>query len=344
MYEGYCKTDKPEAEDARPEPLEVIGVAAAGAGAPNAPSAARAESRGWRALAWPLFLLVSTGAAWGATFSLARIATTAGAHPIGLTLWQGVFGGALLVGPALVRRRPPPLTRRHLGFYLICGLLGTAIPSVLYFYAAARVPAGVLSITIAMVPMLTFAGALAFRIDRLAWGRVAGILCGLAAVLFIVLPESSLPDRAMVPWVLLAVLATLCYAVEGIYVALRRPAGSDPAATVGAMLLMASVVLVPVVLATDTFVPMGFPWGAVEWAVIGMMAVNALSYSVFYHLIQTAGPVFATQMAYVVTIAGVAWGIVIFGEQHSLWVWAALGLMLAGLALVTPRGQTTDET
>jgi drug/metabolite transporter (DMT)-like permease len=110
------------------------------------------------------------------------------------------------------------------------------------------------------------------------------------------------------------------------------------------MLLMASVVLVPVVLATDTFVPMGFPWGAVEWAVIGMMAVNALSYSVFYHLIQTAGPVFATQMAYVVTIAGVAWGIVIFGEQHSLWVWAALGLMLAGLALVTPRGQTTDET
>ena len=126
--------------------------------------------------------------------------------------------------------------------------------------------------------------------------------------------------------------------------ALRRPAGSDPAATVGAMLLMASVVLVPVVLATDTFVPMGFPWGAVEWAVIGMMAVNALSYSVFYYLIQIAGPVFATQMAYVVTIAGVAWGIVIFGEQHSLWIWAALGLMLAGLALVTPRGQTSEET
>ena len=122
------------------------------------------------------------------------------------------------------------------------------------------------------------------------------------------------------------------------------PAGSDPAATVGAMLLMASVVLVPVVLATDTFVPLGFPWGEVEWAVIGMMAVNALSYAVFYHLIQIAGPVFATQMAYVVTIAGVAWGIVIFGEQHSLWIWGALGLMLAGLALVTPRGEAAKDT
>ena len=331
MSEGFCKTEVPEP------------AVAAGAGAqPAASAAAGPGARGWRAMAWPLFLLVSTGAAWGLTFSLARIATTAGAHPIGLTLWQGLCGGLMLVALAVARRRPPPLTRGHLGFYLICGLLGTAIPSVLYFYAAARVPAGVLSITIAIVPMLTFAGALLFRIDRLSWGRVVGILCGLAAVLFIVLPESSLPDRAMAPWVLLAVLATVCYAVEGIYVALRRPVGSDPAATVGAMLLMASVVLVPVIFATDTFVPLGFPWGEVEWAVAGIVAVNALSYAVFYHLIQIAGPVFATQMAYVVTIAGVAWGIAIFGEQHSLWIWGALGLMLAGLALVTPRAEGSE--
>lgn len=330
MYEGTCKTDDkpgPAARSARAEPPA----------ATVASGAASRAARGWRALAWPLFLLVSTGAAWGVTFSLARIATTAGAHPIGLTLWQGLFGGLLLLALALTRRRRPPLDRRHLGFYLVCGLLGTVIPSILYFYAASRVPAGVLSITIAMVPILTFAAALLFRIDRLAWGRVGGILCGMGAVLFIVVPDSSLPERAMAPWVLLAVVAAVCYAGEGIYVALRRPAGSDPAATVASMLLMASAVLVPVVLATGTFVPLGFPWGEVEWAVVGMVAVNALAYSVFYHLIQIAGPVFATQMSYVVTIAGVAWGIAILGEQHSLWVWGALALMLAGLALVTPR-------
>jgi drug/metabolite transporter (DMT)-like permease len=334
MYESTCKTDKLAVDETRREPLAVHGVAAEAGG-----GAGPAASAGGPSRAWPLVLLISTGAAWGVTFSLARIATTAGAHPIGLTLWQGLFGGLLLLALALARRRPPPLTRGHLGFYLICGLLGTVIPSILFFYAAARVPAGVLSITIAMVPILTFAAALVFRIDRLSRGRIFGVLCGLVAVLFIVLPESSLPDRAMAPWVLLAVLATVCYAGEGIYVALRRPADSDPAATVGAMLLMASMVLVPVILATDTFVPLGFPWGALEWSVFGMVAVNALAYSVFYHLIQTAGPVFATQMAYVVTIAGVAWGIAIFGEQHSIWVWGALVLMLAGLALVTPRAE-----
>jgi drug/metabolite transporter (DMT)-like permease len=44
-------------------------------------------------------------------------------------------------------------------------------------------------------------------------------------------------------------------------------------------------------------------------------------------------------MAYVVTISGVLWGLFIFEEHHSLWIWGALAVMLMGLALVTPRSQ-----
>jgi drug/metabolite transporter (DMT)-like permease len=320
-----------------PAPPDTADAAAAAAVRP-APSVVAKPTR-WRALVWPVFLLVSTGTAWGVTFSLARIAASAGAHPIGLTLWQGLLGGLLLLALAAARRRLPPVSRHHLRFYLVCGLLGTVIPSVLYFYAASRVPAGVLSITIALVPILTFAAALLLGIDRLAWGRVTGLLAGLGAVLLIVLPEESLPDPAMAAWVLLAVVSALCYAAEGIYVTLRRPAGGDPAAIVAGMLLMSAAVLIPVVLVTGTFVPLGPSLGAVEWSVIGMVVVNAAAYSVFYHLIQSAGPVFATQMGYVVTVAGVAWGIVIFGEQHSAWVWGALVLMLAGLVLVRPQAE-----
>ena len=38
-----------------------------------------------------------------------------------------------------------------------------------------------------------------------------------------------------------------------------------------------------------------------------------------------------------VTLFGVLWGIVIFGEQHSAWVWLSLATMMAAVALVTPR-------
>ena len=37
----------------------------------------------------------------------------------------------------------------------------------------------------------------------------------------------------------------------------------------------------------------------------------------------------------VITIAGVAWGIIIFGETHSTWVWLSPGLTMIGLNLVT---------
>jgi hypothetical protein len=152
----------------------------------------------------------------------------------------------------LARRRPLPLGRRFLVFYLVCGLIGTAVPSTLFFYAAAHVTAGVLAITIASVPILTFAAALAFRLDRMAVHRVFGILLGMLAVVLMMAPESGLLEASAAPWILVAVLASACYAVESIYIALRRPSGCDAYTVLCGMLLMAALVLVPVVMATHS--------------------------------------------------------------------------------------------
>jgi drug/metabolite transporter (DMT)-like permease len=61
------------------------------------------------------------------------------------------------------------------------------------------------------------------------------------------------------------------------------------------------------------------------------------AYFGFIWLIGHAGPVFASQVGYVVTASGVLLGMAIYDERHSAWVWAALALMFAGLALVKPR-------
>ncbi|MCZ6859704.1 MAG: EamA/RhaT family transporter, partial [Alphaproteobacteria bacterium] len=53
---------------------------------------------------------------------------------------------------------------------------------------------------------------------------------------------------------------------------------------------------------------------------------------------------FASQAAYAVTLAGVLWGMALFGERHSPWIWLSLALMLAGLALVTPRKRERAPT
>ena len=286
-------------------------------------------------------MLLAAGVAWGLTFSLAKIAVDGGAHPLGITLWQALLGASLLLTVTLLRRRPLRLGRSFLNLYLLCALLGTAVPGVLFFYAAAHVPAGVLSITVTLVPILTVVLSALFGVERLAPGRVLGVLFGMLAVILLVAPEEALPHPAAAPWVLAACAASACYAAENLVIALRMPAGANAFSVASGMFIVASLVLAPVVAWTGSFVPLAWPWDGpwspVEWSIVGMSAISATAYSLFIYLVNRAGPVFASQTAYVVTLSGVFWGMAIFGEAHSLWIWLSLVLMMAGLTLVRPR-------
>ncbi len=323
--------EPPAGPTAEVAPEALLGVAPGIAHA-EAPPPAGLASPFW---AWAMLLF--TGVAWGLTFSLAKIATQGGAHPLGITFWQALLGALFLGVVAVLRRRRLSTKPWALQLYVLCGLLGTIIPGVLFFYAASRVSAGVLSITVTVVPILTFVLSALFGLDRFGFLRVMGVLFGALAVVLLVAPEQSLPDPGAAPWVLAACAASACYAVENLVIALRMPDGEDPFTLSCGMFLAASVMLAPVVIATGSFVALPWPWGPVEWSIVGMAVISAFCYSLYIYLIGHAGPVFASQVAYSVTVAGVLWGIALFGERHSPWIWLSLALMLAGLALVTPR-------
>jgi drug/metabolite transporter (DMT)-like permease len=300
------------------------------------PAAARAPL-----LAWAILLLA--GASWGATYSLAKIAAESGAHPLGIALWQGIVGAAILAVTETLRRRRLPLDRGHLRFYLLCGLLGTAIPSTLYYYAAPHLPAGVLAITLGLTPLITFVGAVALRVDRYATRRLLGVALGVVAVLMIALPETSLPERAAAIWIVAALAAALSYATENLLIAKIRPPRTESLTLLLGMMLVAMLALLPLVLATKSFAPLGWPWGAVEWSIVGMAAINVFSYWLFIYLVTATGPIFATQMAYLVMVSGVLWGMLIFEESHSAWIWGALAVMLVGLSLVGQKSESRNQ-
>lgn len=286
---------------------------------------------------WAWLLLLLMGVAWGLTFSLAKIATEGGGHPLGINYWHSVIGALLLVTFCLATRQKLPMKRENILFYIACGLLGSVIPGVLYFYAIARVSPGVLSITVATVPLMTFAAAAVMGIEKLQMGRVLGVIFGVLSIVLLVGPEESLPDPKVVPWVLVAVGCAACYSAENLLVALRMPSGCSAFAVASGMFVSAAVIMTPMVIASDTFVPLVWPWGPPEWAIVGMASIAVFAYSMFLYLIVHAGPVFASQTAYIVTFSGVFWGIAIFDEKHSGWIWASLVVMLAALALVSPR-------
>ena len=293
---------------------------------------------------WAWITLLFMGIAWGYTVILAKVITAGGGHPFGIAMWMSVLGAGFLLVFSTIRRRPISLRRDVLWLYVACGLLGVVVPAVSFYFAAPHLPAGVLSITVTVGPILTFLFSVFFGLERFASLRVLGVVFGILAVALLVVPETSLPDRSAVPWVLLACVPGLCYALENMILTFRLPDGVSSFTIACGNFLVSSVVLVGVVVATDTFVPLAWPWGVVEWSIVGMAAINAVCFGLVIYLITYAGVVFSTQVAYLITISGVAWGIVIFDEQHSVWVWLSLACILTGLTLIRPRKhkQTTE--
>lgn len=290
-----------------------------------------------RFFAW--IVLVVVGSIWGVTFSLAKLATETGAHPLGVSFWQSLIGAGILITYCIVFRQRVPLNRANLLFYAVCALLGSAVPNTLYFYAAPNVSAGVLSITVATVPIMTYVGAAFLRLEKVMIRRILGVVCGMIAVLLLVSPDDALANPGSVIWVFAAIIAAACYATENMVVALFMPANTSSVTVLTGMFVFAVAAMAPFVVYTDSFVPLVWPWTVVEWSIVAMALISVVSYGFFIRLILFAGPVFASQMAYVVTLSGVFWGILIYSEIHSYWIWIALAVMMVGLFLVTPKSR-----
>jgi drug/metabolite transporter (DMT)-like permease len=284
----------------------------------------------------PLALL-AMGAIWGLGFALAKLAGENGAHPIGLALWETIGSGALLLGICVVLGRFPRRQWSYLRYYLINGLLGFTIPGPLLFWVAPHLPVAVLTLMIPMAPLLTYVLILAMRSERFDLWRALGVLLGFAGVGLIVLPEGSLPEPGLIGWVLLGLAASCFYALQNLYIAMRSPPDADVLTQTTGMLILGGLAAIPLAAGMDGFLLPVIPMTIAVKAASAMLLINAAMMLIFVWVVRNIGPVFASQTANVIVMAGVFWGWMIFDEILSAWVWGAILAMAAGVALVTLR-------
>lgn len=292
---------------------------------------------GWRLLL--IAVVIVDGAAWGGLYTVAKAVIDGGAHPLGVAIYEGLGAGAFLLAICLLSGRRLPVAARDLRFYLINGLLGVSIPAVAIFFATEHLPVGIVTLFFALVPVMTYGFALLAGMEGVDAMRVGGIVCGLLGMLLIVLPETSLPNRAAVAWVLIGFAACSCYAIQSVYIAKRTPAHIDTLMMAAGTMLCGGGVLLPIGVAGGAVVA---PWPLDDLIVLGLIAVGAINCAailLFFWLIRVAGPVFAVQTGVTTILAGVAFGYVLFGERLSLWVWAAIALMVLSVVLVQPRAK-----
>ena len=153
----------------------------------------------------------------------------------------------------------------------------------------------------------------------------------------IVLPEGSLPEPGLVGWVLLGLAAACFYALQNLYIALRSPPDADTLTQTTGMLILGGLAAVPMAAALDGFLLPAFPMTIAIKAAAAMLVINAAMMLIFVWVVRTIGPVFASQTANVIVLAGVFWGWFIFDEILSPWIWGAICAMASGVALVTLR-------
>ena len=237
-----------------------------------------ANPRLTKLLPWAALLVM--GALWGLSFSLAR-SLPPPAAPFRRTFWQSVVCGVILLGFTLARRRPLTLDNVISRSMSLSRCLAPRYNSLFYF-AAPYVQAGVLSITVTLIPIITYAvatiGSGLFGCQghrRLRRGRDhhacrAGKPSSRAAM-----PGSAgLPQRR------------LLRAGEHLPLA-AVAAGYRPGKTACGMNLFAAAVL-PIALGGQMFMPSP-SFGTLEWTIIGLGLINAVAYTTFI-MIRLAGP------------------------------------------------------
>lgn len=282
--------------------------------------------------------LVALAGIWSVSFVFIKVLVPVlGAVPT--AAFRVSIAGAALVAWLAATGRPADV-RRHWRAYLFVGITASAIPFVLFSYAAHTLPASIMAILNAATPL--FAALLAARwLDEpLDARKLAGIALGAAGVALVTGGGAIAPTAQA--WIAVAASlgATLCYAVSGVWLK-RRGAALSPYAVAGWSQLLAAAVLLPGV----AFLPPPGPISpSVVANVLGLaLLCSAVAYLLYYRLIRDIGPTRTMTVTFLIPAFGLLWGALLLGERVTATMVGGM-LLIVGGTWATLRGGAAAGT
>jgi len=293
-------------------------------------------------------VLLAVGVISGLGVVLSRIAAEAAAHPFGIALWANIIVSLLCIPHAAYRGKLPKLNRSLVMVFALWAFLSTVIGESVIFLVAQQLPASIIALILSTEGLMVFAFAASIGIEKANLKRLAGFFVGLTGIAMVIFATS---DSATIEniwiWALLALFGPLGYALRTLLITVKLPNDIDMTAATGCCSVAAVVLLIPLVIGFDDFVPLSLDKDtgniSLVLAIILFGIVSAVGVSLRVSLIRSAGAVFASQSSFVVTFAGIVWSILLLGESLPLLAWAALLLLVIGLILVGPKEEAEEQ-
>ena len=282
----------------------------------------------------PLVILVAMGSVWGLQFSMLKLAVQSGYDELNALLLALVLISAVYAVMMGIRRAWFRLDRARLEFFVIIAIIGYILPMGATLYAAPAVPAGILTLIASFAPVVTFAVALGLRTEPVSRIRIGAMVLGCVSVGLVLAPQLELPGRGALSAMLLALVVPVCYGVESVYVAARWPEGLSVMQVGFAEAAGAAILTVPLTFAFGDPDAFRVQWSMAEFAILVFVVCGVFEVFMYFYLVRTTGGVLVSFGTFIALFAGIAWGMVIFGESHGATTWFAVSILVAALALV----------
>lgn len=286
-------------------------------------------------------LLLLSGAISGLSVPISILLFQVMPKPIGVSFWVNLLTGLICLAIAIGRGKLSRLTRQGLLFVSAWAVL-LGVSTILSFVVAGRVSGIMLSIIFALEGFTVFLIAAILRIEQPTLRRFAGLATGLIGVVVLLLARDRISGVSDWVWIMLAILVPVLYGLMGLLLASRHLARIDPTAGVGLVMLGSSVFILPLAWAQGELFLLSPQLGGASVLIIFEALRGAAGNIAFVYLMAVGGAVFGSQGAYVSTVAGIGWSILLLGEALSVWTLASLLLIIVGLVLVGPKREADD--
>ena len=282
----------------------------------------------------PTGLLLLGGISYGSLFSANKRAIDAGFPFLAYAFWQVLLAAAILILISIFTSGLPRLSKVNLRVFSFVAVVGLICPLLVITAIADKLPPGVVTLCAALIPSVTYMLALSVRVEKLRLLSIGGVALGFGSVLFIVLPRESLPIDGSWVWVIFSLLMPFSAAINNTFSAMLRPPEAGSISMSAGMMMIAAILLFIISWCNDglfTLTEAGLD------GLIGVLwagAALAITYTCFFEIIKRAGGLFFAQINYVIVAAGLFWSWALYGEALSIWVWAAVLLLVVSLALM----------
>jgi drug/metabolite transporter (DMT)-like permease len=269
--------------------------------------------------------LVVLGAIWGASFLFMRVAVK-DFGPVPLVEVRLALGSLLLL-PFLWKERAKFTLQRWPVMALIAAL-NSALPFLMFAWAAERAPAGVGAIANGMTALCAALVGFLFFHEKLTARQSIALCAGFVGI--IVLASGKMAGMSVGLASIAGALGSLMYGF-GLHLARRYLAGLPAAALASATLGSAAVIAAPFAIAT-------WPAHAVSlhsWlaaAALGAVCTG-LAFAIFYRLIARIGANRTSIVTYLIPPFGVLWGWLFLEEPVTATMAIACALILGSVAL-----------